>query len=584
MAAKKPAAKKSTAKKSTAKKSAPKKSAAKKSTAKAKAQDEAVDEVELHDERVDVVPGEIRSALIRLNDGSVKSVLYEVVNGEAVVESDIVLGSVEEVESLSEVLKAEVRGDVQASVVISGSQFRWPNGTVHYTIDPALPSKNRVTDAIQHWEDTTNFRFVLRTSANAAQFPNFVTFRPGSGCSSSIGRRGGQQFINLAAGCGTGNTIHEIGHTIGIWHEQSREDRDSFVTINFANIIPGREANFSQRITDGDDVGGYDYGSIMHYPRKAFSKNGLDTIVPTNPPSAAIGQRTALSAGDVAAANSMAPPPAPEVEIANGVYTVRQKVNGRFMDAHESSSRDFSVVSRAAQDNTTQRWKINRVGSVYTLRQKSNGRFLDAHTSSNDFSVVTRTSQNNDTQRWVFMPLGGNAFTIQQLSTGRFIDAYTASNNFEVVTRTAQNNDTQRWTRVAATSNSFSFQQKSNGRFLDAHTSSNDFSAVTRTAQNNDTQRWIPTLVGGVYTIRQQSNNRFVDAHTSSNDFSVVTRTAQNNDTQRWVFLPVGTATYTIQQLSTRRFMDAHTSSNDFNVVTRTVQNNDSQRWKIDAV
>lgn len=39
---------------------------------------------------------------------------------------------------------------------------------------------------------------------------------------------------------------------------------------------------------------------------------------------------------------------------------------------------------------------------MYTIQQKSNGRFLDAHEiSEKDFSVVTRTAQNNDTQLWV---------------------------------------------------------------------------------------------------------------------------------------------------------------------------------------
>jgi hypothetical protein len=129
-----------------------------------------------------------------------------------------------------------------------------------------------------------------------------------------VGRQGGQQFVNLGSGCTTGNTIHEIGHVVGLWHEQSREDRDTFVTIIWNKIQAGFEHNFNQHIADGDDVGAYDYGSIMHYPRTAFSVDGSDTIVPVDP-AANIGQRTALSAGDIAAANSLCPKPLKEAPI-----------------------------------------------------------------------------------------------------------------------------------------------------------------------------------------------------------------------------------------------------------------------------
>ena len=240
---------------------------------------------------------EVRTALVQLQKG-ITAVQYSVVDGQAIVEGDIILGPADLVEQST--ADAQEGGIFTEAVVVTGTHRRWANCRIPYTIDPNLPNQQRVTDAIAHWESRTNYRFPRRTTE-----ADYITFRPAGGCSSMVGRQGGQQFVNLADGCSMGSTIHEIGHVVGLWHEQSREDRDSFVRIQWENIQPGKEHNFNQHITDGDDVGPYDYGSIMHYPRKAFSKNGLDTIVPTNPASATIGQRTALSPGDIAAANSI---------------------------------------------------------------------------------------------------------------------------------------------------------------------------------------------------------------------------------------------------------------------------------------
>lgn len=214
---------------------------------------------------------------------------YVEVDGVAVYQGDILLAPSQ---------------PMQAGLGITPRSYLWPDRLVPYEIHSNLPNQERVTDAIKHWEEHTSLRFVERTSANAHQYPNYILFRPGNGCSSYVGMQGKMQPINLASACSTGNTIHEIGHAIGLWHEQSRSDRDEYVDVRYENIISLYAFNFDKQEDNGQDLGEYDYGSIMHYPRWAFSRNGKDTIVPLDP-NAEIGQRDGLSADDIAAVEEM---------------------------------------------------------------------------------------------------------------------------------------------------------------------------------------------------------------------------------------------------------------------------------------
>ena len=60
---------------------------------------------------------------------------------------------------------------------------------------------------------------------------------------------------------------HEIGHAIGLFHEQMRHDRDKYVTVHKGNIMDRYERQFDVMKQDEykDFSKPYDYLSIMHY-------------------------------------------------------------------------------------------------------------------------------------------------------------------------------------------------------------------------------------------------------------------------------------------------------------------------------
>lgn len=190
-----------------------------------------------------------------------------------------------------------------------------------YAISPLYDPADRATilHAIRYLQSMTCVRFVPWSGSAAAQ-PDYLLVWPikyPRGCWSYVGRTGGPQIVSLqppdARGPNClgheGRAIHELLHALGVFHEQSRSDRDRFVKVHWDNIHPRYRGNFErQSLANTTYTFEYDYGSIMHYGRGYFAKDRREptlTVKQEGGGPKRIGQRGGLSTTDCLKVNQL---------------------------------------------------------------------------------------------------------------------------------------------------------------------------------------------------------------------------------------------------------------------------------------
>jgi len=171
-----------------------------------------------------------------------------------------------------------------AGAALESEKKRWKGGVIPYIIDAGVSNtvRNNFEWAVKTWNANTCIRILPAGSPGTGNIWGKIKVVSLKGCWASVGQRYSETNLSLGRGCETA-AAHELGHVIGLHHEQCRTDRDSYIKVIMGKVSKDMRYNFEIAKGISNFSIPYDYCSIMHYGMKAFGMGGQITMLTKDP-------------------------------------------------------------------------------------------------------------------------------------------------------------------------------------------------------------------------------------------------------------------------------------------------------------